>query len=128
MFESLFQSLRLFFGLLGLGLELLGAVLAGGALEGVEREHGTARARHNNIASQRVEQVVVAHVFDLGHGHTLDHLGEDQRNSITNLNTLLRNHAAEVKCHDCQDTTGAPRTLCLIFSACSKYKSDGRIR
>jgi hypothetical protein len=31
----------------------------------------------------------------------IDHLVENQRNSITNLNTLLRTQAAEVKCHDC---------------------------
>ncbi len=47
----------------------------------------------------------------------IDHLGEDQRNSITNLNTLLRTHAAEVKCHHCQDASGADKTLCLIYSA-----------
>lgn len=47
----------------------------------------------------------------------IDHLGEGQRNSITNLNTLLRTHAAEVKFYDCQDSSGKERTLCLIYSA-----------
>jgi len=47
----------------------------------------------------------------------IDHLSEDQRNSITNLNTLLRTHAAEVKCHNCHDASGADKTLCFIYSA-----------
>jgi predicted HTH transcriptional regulator len=51
----------------------------------------------------------------------IDHLNEDQRNSITNLDTLLRNHAAEVVFHDCQDAHGTSKTLCLI---CSAYVPD----
>lgn len=46
----------------------------------------------------------------------IDHLNENQRNSITNLDSLLRNHAAEVVFHDCQDAEGNDRTLCLIYS------------
>lgn len=46
----------------------------------------------------------------------IDHLSENQRNSITNLNALLRNHAAEVIFHDCQDAGGNDKTLCLIYS------------
>jgi predicted HTH transcriptional regulator len=47
----------------------------------------------------------------------VDHLNEDQLNSVTNLNTLLRNHAAEVRCYHCQDAQGIERTICLIYSA-----------
>jgi predicted HTH transcriptional regulator len=47
----------------------------------------------------------------------IDHLGEDQRNSLTNLNTLLRTHAAEVKYHACADASGVEKTLCFIYSA-----------
>lgn len=47
----------------------------------------------------------------------IDHLDESQRNSLTDLNTLLRNHAAEVVFHDCHDAKGIDRTLCLIYSA-----------
>src|SRR6266702_557595 len=47
----------------------------------------------------------------------VDHLGEDQKNSITNLNTLLRTHSAEIKYHSCQDARGVHRTLCLVYSA-----------
>jgi predicted HTH transcriptional regulator len=46
----------------------------------------------------------------------IDHLGEDQKNSITNLNTLLRSHSAEVKDLDCKDAAGNDRTICLIFT------------
>ena len=45
----------------------------------------------------------------------IDHLNEEQRNSITNLNTLLRTHAAEVKCYHCKDAGGVDKTLCFIF-------------
>jgi predicted HTH transcriptional regulator len=57
------------------------------------------------------------------HGEVLgiDHLDEDQRNSITNLNALLRNHAAEVVFHNCRDADGADKTVCLIYSAYVPY-------
>jgi predicted HTH transcriptional regulator len=47
----------------------------------------------------------------------IDHLNEGQRNSIMNLHTLLRNHAAEVIFHYCQDAKGRDKTLALIYSA-----------
>lgn len=46
----------------------------------------------------------------------IDYLNEEERNSITNLNVLLRNHAAEVKFYDCRDSNGNDKTLCLIYS------------
>jgi predicted HTH transcriptional regulator len=46
----------------------------------------------------------------------IDHLTEDQKNSITNLNTLLRSHAGEVRDFDCRDSKGAERTICLIYT------------
>jgi predicted HTH transcriptional regulator len=46
----------------------------------------------------------------------IDHLTEDQKNSITNLNTLLRCHAGEVRDFDCRDSKGAERTICLIYT------------
>ena len=46
----------------------------------------------------------------------IDHLSEDQRNSVTNLDTMLRNHSAEVTFHDCQNASGVDRTVCLIYS------------
>ena len=46
----------------------------------------------------------------------VDHLNEDQRNSITNVDTLLRSHSAEITFHDCQDSNGDDKTVCLIYS------------
>src|SRR5262245_6889764 len=46
----------------------------------------------------------------------IDHLLEDQKNSITNLNTLLRCHAGEVKDVDCKNAAGTDRTVCLIYT------------
>src|SRR5436190_23887840 len=84
-----------------------GAPLSQSALEGVkELVIKTVSAFANSNAEGGL---LVLGISPRGEVLGIDHLGEDQRNSITNLNTLLRNHAAEVKCHDCQDTTGAPR-------------------
>lgn len=70
------------------------------------------------FANSNVEGgLLVLGISSTGEAVGIDHLGEDQRNSITNLNTLLRTHAAEVKCHHCQDASGADKTLCLIYSA-----------
>jgi predicted HTH transcriptional regulator len=48
----------------------------------------------------------------------IGHLNEDQKNALTNLNTLLRCHAAEVKDVDCKDAAGNDRTICLIYTPC----------
>jgi predicted HTH transcriptional regulator len=45
----------------------------------------------------------------------IDHLSEEQRNSITNLDAL-RSHAAEVKFHDCIDGNGGDKTICFVYS------------
>jgi predicted HTH transcriptional regulator len=47
----------------------------------------------------------------------IDHLDETQRNSITNLDDLLHNHAAEINFYECQDENGNNKMLCLIYSA-----------
>lgn len=70
------------------------------------------------FANSNVEGgLLVLGISSTGEVVGIDHLGEDQRNSITNLNTLLRTHAAEVNCYHCQDASGADKTLCLIYSA-----------
>jgi predicted HTH transcriptional regulator len=45
----------------------------------------------------------------------IDHLTEEQRNSLTDVGSLLHHQAAEVKCHDCVDVAGNPKTICLIY-------------
>lgn len=70
------------------------------------------------FANSNVEGgLLVLGISSTGEVLGIDHLGEDQRNSITNLNTLLRTHAAEVRCQHCQDAHGLDKTLCLIYSA-----------
>lgn len=60
--------------------------------------------------------LLVLGISSSGEVHGIDHLSEVQRNSITDLNALLRNHAAEVIFHDCQNAMGNDKTLCLIYS------------
>ncbi len=92
-----------------------GAAISKSALDGVkELVIKTVSA----FANSNVEGgLLVLGISSTGEVAGIDHLGEDQRNSITNLNTLLRTHAAEVKCYHCQDANGVDKTLCLIFSA-----------
>ena len=44
------------------------------------------------------------------------HLSEQQKNSLTNLDQLLRNQATEAKFHDCTDHTGAKNAICLVLT------------
>jgi len=60
--------------------------------------------------------LLVLGISSTGQVHGIDHLSEEQKNSITNLNNLLRAHAAEVCFHDCQDATGNDKTICLIYT------------
>lgn len=46
----------------------------------------------------------------------VDHLTEQQRNSITNINTLLVHQAAEVRLHNFKDASGNGKVICLILS------------
>ena len=45
----------------------------------------------------------------------IDHLSEKQRNSLTDLATLLHHQAAEPKLFECEDAYGNARTICLIY-------------
>ncbi len=70
------------------------------------------------FANSNVEGgLLVLGISSVGEIAGIDHLSEHQRNSITNLNTLLRTHAAEVKFHHCQDGGVMYKTLCFIYSA-----------
>ncbi len=60
--------------------------------------------------------LLVLGISSTGEVAGIDHLTEDQRNAVTNLNTLLRAHAAEVCFHDCQDAAGNDKTICLIYT------------
>ena len=60
--------------------------------------------------------LLVLGISSTGEVAGIDHLTEDQRNAVTNLNTLLRAHAAEVCFHGCQDAAGNDKTICLIYT------------
>jgi len=44
------------------------------------------------------------------------HLTEDQRNAIGNIDTLLRNQAAQVRTHECTRNDGQPTSITLIYT------------
>lgn len=45
----------------------------------------------------------------------IDHLSEDQKNSLTNFNILLHHQTAEAKLHKVRDKFGNEKTICLVF-------------
>ncbi|MXW32915.1 MAG: transcriptional regulator [Rhodothermaceae bacterium] len=50
----------------------------------------------------------------------INHLSDQQINSLTNFGSLLHNQAAEARLHECNDNSGNKKTICLIFVPCSK--------
>src|SRR5712664_405736 len=92
-----------------------GTVISKSTLDGT-REHvvKTVSAFANTNAEGGL---LVLGISSSGDVFGVDHHTEEQRNSLTGLNTLLRVHAAEVKYYDCLDAQGKPRTICLICSA-----------
>jgi predicted HTH transcriptional regulator len=70
------------------------------------------------FANSNVEGgLLVLGISSKGEVFGIEHLSEEQRNSLTNLNVLLRTHAAEVRCHNLEDANGGDKTLCFIYSA-----------
>ncbi|WP_170944010.1 RNA-binding domain-containing protein [Leptolyngbya sp. BC1307] len=61
--------------------------------------------------------LLVIGVSSTGEVIGIDHLSEDQRNALTNLDQYLRSHAAEVREIDCKNRQGEDKKLCLIYSA-----------
>jgi len=55
-------------------------------------------------------------VADDGTVKGINHLTEQQINSITDFDTLLHHQVAEAKFHDCTDETGNDNRVCLIFA------------
>jgi predicted HTH transcriptional regulator len=52
----------------------------------------------------------------------IDHLTENQCNSLTNISVLLVHQCAEAKLVDCQNAASDPRKICLIYVP---YTTDG---
>jgi len=46
----------------------------------------------------------------------IDHLSENEINSLTDISKLLVCQAAVVSMHHCEDSSGNPKTICLIFT------------
>jgi predicted HTH transcriptional regulator len=45
----------------------------------------------------------------------IDHLSEEQKNSLTDFETFLHYQAAEARFYQCMDGSGSAKTICLIF-------------
>ena len=68
------------------------------------------------FANSNVEGgLLVLGIASDGHISGIDHLLEDQKNSLTDFNTLLHHQAAEVKLHGFSDNSGNEKTICLVF-------------
>ena len=59
---------------------------------------------------------LVLGIADNGTVKGINHLTEQQLNSITDFDALLHHQAAEVAFHDCTDERGAHNKVCLIFA------------
>jgi predicted HTH transcriptional regulator len=51
-----------------------------------------------------------------GKVYGINHLSDQQRNKLTNVQQPLRNHAAKVKFVDCADFSGRPNKLLLVYT------------
>ena len=59
--------------------------------------------------------LLVVGISKTGEVTGIDHLTENQCNSITNINVLLVHQSAEVKIVECDDAAGNTRKICLIY-------------
>jgi predicted HTH transcriptional regulator len=50
-----------------------------------------------------------------GTANGIDHLSEEQKNSLTDFAAFLHHQAAEAKFYQCTDHSGSVKTICLIF-------------
>jgi predicted HTH transcriptional regulator len=65
--------------------------------------------------------VLVLGISKQGEIKGFSHLLDQQRNSITNISAMLANQAASVKLIDCQNESGVPDNICLIFVPYTEY-------
>ena len=72
------------------------------------------------FANSNVEGgLLVIGIASNGDVEGINHLTEQQKNSLTNIEVLLHNQAAEAKFHECLDTAGQRNAICLIFIPCA---------
>ena len=69
------------------------------------------------FANSNVEGgLLVIGIASNGDVEGINHLTEQQKNSLTNIETLLNHQAAEAKFHECLDGGGQGNAICLIFT------------
>jgi len=61
--------------------------------------------------------LLVIGISSTGEFKSIDHLTDEQRNAMANVNQLLRNQAAEVKLIDYADQSGNSKKVCFIFAS-----------
>lgn len=61
--------------------------------------------------------LLVVGISSIGEITGINHLNEEQRNSLTDINNLLANQMATVKYVDCEDDEGKENKVILIFSS-----------
>src|SRR5260370_37694105 len=71
--------------------------------------------------SNKIGGLLVLGISKRGEIKGFSHLLDQQRNSITNISAMLANQAASVKLIDCQNESGVPDNICLIFVPYTEY-------
>ena len=66
--------------------------------------------------------LLVIGISKIGEVAGIDHLTENQCNSLTNINVLLAHQCADARLIDCQNAGGDSRKICLIYIP---YTTDG---
>jgi predicted HTH transcriptional regulator len=66
--------------------------------------------------------LLVVGISKMGEVAGIDHLTENQCNSLTNTNVLLNYQCAEARLVDCHNILGNPKKICLIYVP---YTTDG---
>ncbi|MDZ4345109.1 MAG: ATP-binding protein, partial [Candidatus Binatia bacterium] len=68
------------------------------------------------FANRNIEGgLLVLGIASDGNVSGIDHLSEKQKNSLTDIATLLHHQAAEAKLYQCTDGSSSTKTICLIF-------------
>ena len=60
--------------------------------------------------------LLVMGISKTGEIRGINHLTDAQRNELSRIGQLLRNHAASVRLQDCTDADGSPNRLLLVFA------------
>lgn len=89
-------------------------LLPDGALKGLRQQVTQTVSAFAN--SNREGGLLVIGIASDGRITGTKHLSEQQKNSLTDFDALLRNQAAEAKFHPCIDAAGAENAICLVLT------------